>query len=232
MRSVVLSATLTALIIILSLSASAQVANGSFESGSQNPGSAWLVLGAGSTAIDGWTIDQGSIDYIGGWWPASDGVRSVDLNGLSTGQVSQYVPTVPGSTYVVSFDMSGNSDGLPLVKQLTVMADGAQAASFGYDIAASGNNRSDMKWVRQQYTFVAQSNWTLLAFASATEGFFGPALDNVTVELRTPDPEPEPLAGICHRSNGKHGPKTLYVDPHAYPAHIAHGDTEGPCEVE
>ena len=223
MRSVVLSVTLAALIILYGVPAGAQITNGSFESGSQNPGNGWIVLNGGSPVIDGWNIDQGSIDYIGGWWPASDGLRSIDLSGLSAGGVSQSIPTIPGSRYEVTFDMSGNPDGGPLLKLLTVTADGAQGTTFSYDVAANGNTRSNMKWVQQRYTFVAEDDWTLLAFTSQAATFYGPTLDNVNVER---------LEGICHRNNGKKGSKTLYVDPAAYPAHLAHGDTAGPCESE
>lgn len=34
---------------------------------------------------------------------------------------------------------------------------------------------------------------------------------------------------ICHRDNGNKGEKTLTVGPAALSAHLAHGDTEGPC---
>lgn len=229
MRSMVLSATLTALIAICSVSAHAQIYNGSFEDGDPIATGAWLTLSSGSSAIYGWSIDQGSIDYIGGWWPASHGDRNVDLSGMNAGGVSQMVSTVPGSTYTVSFDMSGNPDGAPFVKQLTVRVDGGQAATFTYDITAHQNTRADMKWVRQSYTFVAETNFTVLSFTSDSDTPYGAALDNVSMELV---PVGEPLSGICHRNNGKKGSKTLYVDPAAYPAHMAHGDTAGPCETE
>jgi choice-of-anchor C domain-containing protein len=223
MRSVVLSVTLVALLVLGGASASSQIVNGSFETGSQNPAGGWITLSAGSPVIDAWSLDQGSIDYIGGWWPASNGVRSIDLSGLSAGSVSQAIPTIPGSRYAVTFDMSGNPDGFPLLKNLTVTADGGQETVFSYDVVANGTTRSDMKWVQQRYTFVAEDDLTLLAFTSQANTFFGPALDNVNVER---------LEGICHRNNGKKGSKTLYVDPAAYPAHLAHGDTAGPCEAE
>ena len=34
---------------------------------------------------------------------------------------------------------------------------------------------------------------------------------------------------ICHRDNGKKEMKTLTVGPAAFSAHLAHGDSEGPC---
>lgn len=229
MRSVVLSAMLIASFAISSPSVSAQVQNGSFEFGEFISPGGWLVLASGSEAVDSWMIDQGSIDYIGGWWQASEGIRSIDLNGVNAGKVSQFVATVPGATYSVSFDMSGNPDGPPLEKSLTVTADGGNALTFFYDIGVNGSTRPDMRWASQQYTFVAQNDWTLLSFTSVTAGSYGPALDNVNVEL-VPVEEPTPLAGVCHRSNRKQGPRTLMVDSHAVPAHLAHGDTIGPCE--
>jgi hypothetical protein len=34
---------------------------------------------------------------------------------------------------------------------------------------------------------------------------------------------------VCHRNNGNAAPKTLKVSQSAVAAHLAHGDTEGPC---
>jgi len=230
MRSAVLGAMLTALIVVCGASASAQVANGSFESGTSDPGDFWLTLDAGSNVIDSWTIDEGSIDYMGGWWQASDGVRSLDMSGLVPGKISQYVATVPGTSYKVSFDMSGNPDGEPLVKLITVTADGGQGQTFSYDISAFGNSRLNMGWARQQYTFVAQSDLTLLSFASGTDGFYGPTLDNVSMEaIVTTDPT---FFTICHRNFGRHGLKTLVVNADDYVSHMSHGDKDGPCETE
>ena len=35
---------------------------------------------------------------------------------------------------------------------------------------------------------------------------------------------------VCHRNNGRSARKTLAIDTNAVAAHLAHGDTEGPCE--
>jgi hypothetical protein len=39
--------------------------NGSFESASVNPGGGFLTQALGSTAIDGWTVTDSNVDYIG-----------------------------------------------------------------------------------------------------------------------------------------------------------------------
>lgn len=200
-------------------SASAQLTNGSFELGSPDPGAFWITLGPGATVINDWSVDLGEVDYIGGWWPASDGAKSIDMNGRFTGQISQYIPTAPGVTYALSFDMSGNSDGAPWVKLMSVSANGVQTQTYAYDTSLTGNNRSDMKWESHIYTFVAESDLTLLTFRSEVEGFFGPTLDNVAL-----------LSGVCHRNFGNKGSKTLMVSQHAVKAHLDHGDTPGPCE--
>ena len=198
--------------------AASQIANGSFENGHQDPGMFWIILNSGSTVMDDWLVSFGSVDYIGGWWQASDGVRSVDMNGPNTGEISQTVPTVPGLTYAVGFDMSGNADGAPVVKLMTVTADGTQPQTYSYDTAIAGNTRTDMRWETKRYSFTATNTTTVLRFRSDVPGLFGPTLDNI-----------EFLEGICHRNNGKKGEKTLMVSPSAIPAHMNHGDTIGPC---
>ena len=53
--------------------------NGSFETG-PTPGG-YVTLSAGDTQITGWTVTGDSVDYIGSYWPAADGSRSLDLSG-------------------------------------------------------------------------------------------------------------------------------------------------------
>jgi len=37
------------------------------------------------------------------------------------------------------------------------------------------------------------------------------------------------VSQVCHRDNGRRGQKTLTIGASAVAAHLAHGDTEGPC---
>src|SRR6185369_1018167 len=89
--------------------ASAVGMNGSFESGA--PAGGFITLFAtNNTDITNWTVDGGSVDYIGGYWAAIDGTHSIDMNGFAAGSVSQVLTTIPGAKYDVSFYMSGNPD--------------------------------------------------------------------------------------------------------------------------
>jgi len=175
----------TALAASIALAGSAQafdgLANGSFESGDFNGGGAgFQTLDAGSTILTGWTVDAGSIDWVGPAWQARDGTKSVDLNGNAPGAISQTVATTVGNTYFVSFYLAGNPNGAPVVKTLTVSATGAAAATFTFDVSNTSN--SAMGWRLEGYSFVATSVSSTLTFASGdTSGGTGPALDNVVV---------------------------------------------------
>ena len=98
--------------------------NGSFETANFDPG-AFTQLEAGSTAIAGWSIDSGSIDYVGNYWNASNGVRSIDMSGGVAGSISQTFDTVAGRAYTVSFDLGGNVDAASLAGPLDEIQLGA-----------------------------------------------------------------------------------------------------------
>jgi choice-of-anchor C domain-containing protein len=154
--------------------------NGSFEVGTFTT-DPFDTLVPGSTALTGWTVESGSIDWIGSYWPASQGSRSIDLTGFNAGAISQTLTTTIGNTYIVTFDLSGNPAGPPTTKTLTVGATGAPTTAYTFDTAAAGNTLTDMNWAPQTYSFLATSTSSVLTFTSTTDGFWGPALDNVTV---------------------------------------------------
>ncbi len=152
--------------------------NGSFENG-PNVGSGFMTIFAGQNNILDWTVGLHSVDYIGGYWQASEGVRSIDLNGHQAGEISQTIETAIGLTYRVTFDLSGNPDGLPTEKIMSVSANGANVTQYSYSIGQ--NTKTNMQWVPNEYHFVATNTNTVLAFTSHVGGFFGPAIDNVAV---------------------------------------------------
>ena len=86
------------------------VTNGGFEARSVVNASSFDTYPAGSPNLTGWTIDNGSIDHIKGYWGAKEGSQSIDLDGGVPGAISQTLTTVPGQSYVISFAYSTNYD--------------------------------------------------------------------------------------------------------------------------
>ena len=163
----------------------ATVVNGSFENGT-NPGS-FTTIGMCSSAITGWSVLSGNVDYIGSYWQASDGVRSVDLSGNSVGTLGQTVTGLTaGQSYKVTFDVSRNPDG-GTNPRTGVFKAGGQTFNFSYSDASS--NRANMKWQTVSYSFLATGATALISFSSDVSGgcCFGPALDNVRIAA-VPEP--------------------------------------------
>lgn len=190
-KNQIISVVSVIVVIFAGSSARAALINGSFETGT-DPGS-YTTLNPGATDITGWII-TGQIDYIGTYWQASDGNRSLDLTGLSAGSIQQDIDTVIGTTYIVTFDMAGNPDGLPNIKQLALEAVGVDAQTFNFDV--TGCTSSNMGWQTQQWSFVASATTTTIKFTSLIgDTGWGPALDNVAVTA-VPAPGTIALVGI------------------------------------
>lgn len=173
--------------------AAATITNGSFEE-PVAPVGGFATYNPGSGSLTGWTISGASIDHIGaGFWQASDGVQSVDMNGSrGAASLSQMVTGLAvGTAYTLLFDMAGNPSGPPAVKSVDVMMGGA-SDSFTFDI--TGHSKQDMGWVTYSLNFVAGATSELLMFKSTTtECCWGPALDNVRIEI---SPVPVPAGGL------------------------------------
>ena len=183
--------TLTALALILGVASAAQaatIANGSFEAGT-NPGSFTTLNSGDNTSISGWTVGSGSVDYIGNYWQASEGVRSVDLTGVEKGSIfTTITDLIVGTAYKVYFDLSGNLDGKPANKKLDVtLANPLTTENYNYNVVTKGNTHANMKWVTYVLEFVATSSSSVLTFAAGNGGgngnacCYGPALDNVRI---------------------------------------------------
>lgn len=157
--------------------AAASLTNGSFEDGI--PAGVFTTINAGdSTSIDGWTVTDGSIDYIGSYWQSADGRKNLDMSGNSAGTIEQTFATVVGHTYSVGFKMAGNPDSGPVVKTLDVSAAGI-TQSYSFD--TTGHSKTNMGWAPEAFSFTATSALTSLRFISTAPGFYGAALDNVTL---------------------------------------------------
>jgi choice-of-anchor C domain-containing protein len=147
-------------------------------------GSGFQQVNAGDPSITGWTVNAGSVDWIGSYWPAADGAMSIDMSGQDAGTISQTFDTTIGNTYTVSFALAGNPAGPPTIKTLDVIATGGTAANYTFD--TTGSDLTNMNWTTAEYTFLATSASTTLSFISTTAGAFGPAIDNVVVSETVP----------------------------------------------
>lgn len=169
------------------------ITNGSFEAGNyiDDGGSGYDELANGSPDITGWTVGGGAaatIDWIDTYWTAQDGHRSIDLNGITAGSLSQTITGLSsGQTYAVTFYLAGNPDSGPTDKTLDVMAS-VDSQSYTF-LNATSHSRSDMGWTIETFSFVANDTSATLTFASTVttgggNGFpaaFGPAIDNVSI---------------------------------------------------
>lgn len=169
------------------------ITNGSFEIATVDPGAGFIKLGAGSTVIDGWVVESGTIDLVGGLWQASDGSRSIDMNGTSGGSISQTFATEIGKQFKVLFDMAGNPDSSPNIKELELSTSGS-VVTFMFD--TTGKSRTNMGYEEKSFIFTATDTTTTLTFRSLISGNAGPVLDNVRVSsVTTPTPTNCPKDG-------------------------------------
>jgi choice-of-anchor C domain-containing protein len=166
--------------------------NGSFETGGVTPCNTFNVP-AGSTLITGWTVSVGNVDWLGApvpacGWQASNGGASLDLVGSGAGGiggVQQTFDTIPGRTYVVLFDLAGNSGAPPTIKPLAVTVNGV-TTNFTFD--TTGTSGTNMGWVTRSVQFTATGASATLNFVSDVSPSggtlnAGAALDNVRVQL-------------------------------------------------
>lgn len=166
------------------------VTNRGFESPSF--GASFLTYGPGSPQLTGWAIDGAGIVHVGTFWQHASGNHSVELNLFAAGGISQTLATTPGEQYQLSFDMAGQPDIGPAVKQMQVFWDGNLLSTFTVD--TTGRSTSNMGWVGHTLLLPpATSSATVLRFFGSVPaiGDGGPALDNVSVVIPAGSPAPD-----------------------------------------
>jgi len=156
------------------------IVNGSFEEGP--PLRKFVPLNPGSTAITGWTVTRGQIDYVGkDHWNAADGDRSIDLHGSpGYGGIKQTFKTTKGQRYRVTFSLAGSPQCNHPIKRIAVQAAGAKEV---YTFDSTGKTWEKMGWVRRSFEFNAVSDETTLEIYTLEkrDPIAGPALDDVQV---------------------------------------------------
>jgi choice-of-anchor C domain-containing protein len=166
------------------------VVNGSFETGPTPPYGGLYIPAPDSSTIPGWTVSNGSIDYVGSdYWQPADGSRSLDMDGHNPGTIMQNVSGLTvGQLYKLSFYMAGNNNFSPVTFHLQASV-GSNSQTFTFD--ATGYSYTNMGWTLKTLDFTATATAMPLTFTSLDPGFSGPTLDEVSIVAI-----PEPCAGM------------------------------------
>ncbi|GAM11543.1 PEP-CTERM motif protein [Geobacter sp. OR-1] len=205
MKNILVHFAYLGLLLVVSNSAHANlITNGSFE-GNYDVGQFTTVFadehnGVPNHVIDGWTVVGGSIDWIGSYWKASKGDKSIDLAGAYQHGfiLGAEFDTVVGKTYRVQFDMAGNPDK-PYAKSLMTVSTSSDPSigTYTFTFDQTGNTHRNMGWETKFFDFVALNDKSQLYFGDVTgdqtyDQAWGAALDNVSVDL-APVPEPSTI---------------------------------------
>ena len=140
-----------------------------------------------------WKVDAGNVEVSTSHFAFPENTsNSVDLNGSTSGTISQVLKTVPGKTYTLRFQLSGNwTDGKG--KLGLELKAGPLGKRLSIDRPA-GWSKSNMKWKEVAYEFVAVSTSSRLSFKSTTPGKGGVVI--AAVEAETPVDPPNALETI------------------------------------
>jgi hypothetical protein len=191
-KTIILGMILVAILACVgAVSAAELVTNGGFESPvAANPFTANMVSG-----LTGWTIDSGNVDLIKEYWVPFEGKQSLDLSGDVRGEISQPISGPPGS-YTLTFEMSGNNECSPTIKELEVYwGAGPSIASPTFDTSVITNKLTDMHYTQVSVPITLTTSPTVLKFEDDSvvqdgEERCGVVLD--AISIKTPDiPVPE-----------------------------------------
>jgi hypothetical protein len=165
------------------------IANGSFESVSQKPGTA-----ATYSVLSGWSVSRTGVeirDALAG--TAYDGLNFAELDTYQNSWIQQSIKTITGQAYELSFYYSPRTRISSASNIINVLLNGAQIGSYtGYTGAVSA-------WVKYTIDFVATATTTTVRFAAGgSSDSYGGSLDKIAV-----DAVPEPATvwlygfGVC-----------------------------------
>lgn len=119
----------------LSMAAGPTILNGSFEiNASSIPSGGFTTVFAGnSSTIADWSVTSGSVDWVGTYWQAENGIASIDLSGNGAGKITQTITGLTkGDEYEITFWLAGNPDGGSGGKTGTIKVT-ANGAGYSFD---------------------------------------------------------------------------------------------------
>jgi hypothetical protein len=208
-RGVSLTVFVAAAVGFAALTAPAQanlLTNGSFENTTNFNGCAnsfgmcndnTMSLAVGSTAMPGWTVQTGSVAWIGPNNPfgltAAAGSYFLDLtdyrDAVPYGAVASVaVATQAGVSYTLTFEL-GSDPTYGVQDGLTVAVNNATAQSQQFTSTNTGQHNL---WQLETFTFVATGASTIITLTGTTgDKYIG--LDDVALNITTPLPAALPL---------------------------------------
>jgi|SRR5271165_1840002 len=161
-----------------------------------NTNAAFQTIFSGST-FNAWTVTNGSIDLIGGYWQSPSGANaatggtngSVDLDGDNPGGISQLIGGLTsGNTYTLTFALSGNPDGGPSTKSVDVSIGSVANDNFTY--TTTSNTHTNMQYIIESVSFTANASNTLsLVSQDASSSPYGPVVGDVSIVAGSSIPE-------------------------------------------
>ncbi len=173
-----------ALAIVFLFSTSAQavfISNAGFE---QDISGGTITSYFSGDSIFGWTVTASDVETVtSGFWAPSEGLRSLDLNGVNPGAISQTISGfITGATYELLFDMGGNFYS-PAPSQVANVSIGAATQNFTY-VPEIGDTPSSFTWKEMSLLFIATGTSQTLSFSQVSiYPASGAALDNVRINL-------------------------------------------------
>jgi len=198
-RKVVFTLVVMALVVAFPASAASIITDGSFEDASL----AGLYATYYATPIGaqlgptmgGWIVSRQSVDMVNStYWNAQDGAHSVDLNGQAQGAIRQAITLTQGQQYTLTFWLSANPDGTPNVKDMNVQVGEYVGGTFTGNtltsptFSATKGTGHVLSWYQQTWTFTALQNANMIQFSSQTPAFYGPVVDNISLDANVPEP--------------------------------------------
>jgi choice-of-anchor C domain-containing protein len=188
MNSARLATFILAVAMVPSIARSNLIQNGNFASGPSSSDPNCNVGNCteypGSTAIPGWQVLFGNINYnLSEIQAPPQGGKIIDIDGQNSGGIGQSFKTVAGHFYQVNFYFTGNPCLIVAddpVKIMEVTA-GDFDSTFSYDISVHKNSFFNLQFVDESFEFKATSNSTLLSFLSKdpTSSWCGPMIADV-----------------------------------------------------
>jgi choice-of-anchor C domain-containing protein len=152
--------------------------NGSFEDGTEDIGP-FLSLDKGSESIKGWQVTRGQIDWVGTYFTAADGKRTIDLLGSpGYGGVAQTFKTKKGTKYTVELKLAATPGG---GARAIVLEAGDGKKTFDAD--PKDSTPDNLNWQKVSWEFTATGDQTTLEIYTTEKGddARGPVIDDVSV---------------------------------------------------